>query len=216
MVANLPRSRSRTWRWQAAGRAALVVNLPLLLLLLLNLAWFALEDRGIIQGDAFVRPQGSDFWEAGRTRLGEPVLGALFIPVVQGERPIHVDRLEMITVPDGLVIDRFSARRQSTARAEMPMGIHISRLKPDNPLLQGYVPVDQVVLDPTCPPSANCGEGSVLLNDPTERAQDWLFLVQAHITKPGRFFGSGVRIYYDIDGRHFQEDIPAYRFGISS
>jgi hypothetical protein len=154
-------------------------------------------------GTALSALSGTFGFEAHAT-LGQVFRFGLYIfetPKGGSRSRIYVRDLTLLNVPKGLAIDgvwgeRFS--RAAPATGVLPVADTSSDVK------YGY-PVSAIVLDPTCPAEAHCAPTVFGAN---VRTQDWILVVDAHLTKPGAFKTTGFRVVYDVDGQRYQQTIP--------
>lgn len=140
-------------------------------------------------------------------KVGEPLFVGLVIPKPKARQPVHLLRVKILEVPDGMVIDGVWAVRFSEYKGNF---VGVTRGDEEaKGLRPHYHPVTDVVLDPRCPPEARCFPappgGGV-------SAQDWFLVAEYHITKPGRFDTAGFEVTAKVGGRTLTQSFDGKRF----
>jgi len=141
---------------------------------------------------------------------GEPHFFGLIELRPLGRHPVRLLRAEMIGVPDGVVIDRVAAVRLSQV-GNFPGALRgagqAARLRPL------YHALDEVVVDPRCPPEARCQPRTETGSPPV---QDWILLLECHITRPGDFEIPGFRVTYEVRGKRQTQSFLNHRVALHS
>lgn len=157
--------------------------------------------------EEFLVPHNSA-WTVGAkfVKIGEPLFAGLDIPKPKARQPVHLLRVEMLGVPDGMVVDGVWAVRFSEYKGNY---IGVTRgAKEGEGLRPNYHPVSDAILDPRCPPEARCSPvppgGGVA-------AQDWFLVAEYHITKPGRFETAGFKVTAKVGGRTLTQSFAGKR-----
>ncbi|HVE46665.1 MAG TPA: hypothetical protein VNA57_07960 [Acidimicrobiales bacterium] len=176
------------------------------LILLISVA-ILLTACGKRSQEEFLVPFNSvNTWGAKSVKIGEPLFAGLDIPRPKLRQPVHLLRVEMLGVPDGMVIDGVWAVRFSEYKGNY-VGVtrgdeEAKRLRPH------FHPVTDVILDPRCPPEARCFPappgGGV-------SAQDWFLVAEYHMTKPGRFETAGFKVTAKVGGRTLSQSFEGKR-----
>src|SRR5258708_156775 len=162
--------------------------------------------QGRQAGNALVDPRNLLGFGNTRTPLGQRYIFWLWLARARGERPIHLERAEMVKVDPGMVVDAIKAIGSKYDRADrLAHGPGAPGAFPydDVPPVakQALESVGSITLDPTCPPVQDC----FTTGNPPDTTLGYLFVVIAHITKPGKYQAKGARFYYRIDGNEYQQ-----------
>ena len=196
-----PRSRRyRRWTVLLVAPAFVIVAL-------------SLRPSGPVESDFFIEASSTFTVGAGPTPVGDPHFFHVVTPRPLGKRPIRFLSAEILGVPEGLVIDRVWAVRFSetgpsyVGAANGPKAAE--RLRPD------FHDASEVVLDPSCPPTAGCGERYGPDPEGTP-VQDWYLLVEMHSTRLGRFETKGFRLLAERDGRKVSQKSFRQTFVVNS
>lgn len=155
-------------------------------------------------GTALVAVAGRSGFEA-EAAVGQVLRFGVYIfqtPKGGSMSTIYVRDITLLNVPKGLNIDgvwgeRFSHFAPATGVLPAADGV-ASDVK------YGYPP-SEIVLDPTCGLAAHCAP---TFYGETTRQQDWILVVDAHMSKPGVYATSGFRVVYEVDGQRYQQTIP--------
>lgn len=174
----------------------------------------SLKPTGPVERDFFIKASSTFTVGAGPTPVGSPHFFHVVTPRPLGKRPVHLLSAEILGVPDGLVIDRvWAVRFSETGGGGYVGGANgwdvAAKLRPN------FHDVSEVLLDPSCPPSAGCGqrEGPGLAGSPV---QDWYLLVEMHATRPGHFKTQGFRVLAKVDGRKLSQESFRQKFEFNS
>lgn len=136
--------------------------------------------------------------------VGEPVfLGMSPLRANPGTHLIHLLRVDVLGVPDGLVIDHVWAERFSI-HGGTGLGEDRGFDAPARERINLHE-VDTVMLDPMCGPAAKCLQHP---GQPYPPTQDWYLAIQAHISRPGAFGPTrDLRIVYEVDGQQYEQTV---------
>ncbi|HUP70223.1 MAG TPA: hypothetical protein VM142_10470 [Acidimicrobiales bacterium] len=195
---------ARPSRWGIAG---LLIVAPLFFGLLFR-------SNGPVERDFFIEAASTFTVGAGPTPVGSPHFFHVVTPRPLGKRPVHLLSAEILGVPKGLVIDgAWAVRFSETGGGGYVGGANgpevAAQLRPH------FHDLSEVVLDPSCPPSARCGqrEGPGLAGSPV---QDWYLIVEMHATRPGHFKTQGFRVIAEVDGRKLIQNSFRKKFEVNS
>lgn len=173
----------------------------------------SLRPSGPVESDFFIEAASTFTVGAGPTPVGDPHFFHVVTPRPLGKRPIRFLSAEILGVPEGLVIDRVWAVRFSETGGSYVGGANgpevAEKLRPD------FHDVSEVVLDPSCPPTAGCGERYGPDPEGTP-VQDWYLLVEMHSTRPGRFETKGFSLLAERDGRKVSQKSFRQTFVVNS
>jgi hypothetical protein len=155
-----------TRRWQFVAAAVLLIS--------------GCGSLDLPEGTALVPPNGGVTRFQRHMAVDDPIMFGIEPLRATGQSPVHLLRAAMLDVPDGFVVDGIWALRYSEPGSGVTGVMYGTKEYQFSK--QHFHALDQVTLDPTCPPVARCvpGPNSVPY-------QDWFLLVQAHTARPGDY-----------------------------